>query len=333
VSVVIPARNEEENLESCLKAFLSQSYPTSLYELIVVNDHSTDKTGDIAQAFAARYPFFHAIHLTGDKQGKKAALAAGVRKAKGEVVLQTDADCKVGKEWIEAMTQQFKPNTAMVSGPVELTFNKHSLFERLQCYEYMGLSVLGGGSIARNKPNMSNGANLGFRKSVFQEVEGYKGIDGVASGDDELLMQKIDGLGKYDIVYAKCQKAIVQTPALSDWKSFKAQRIRWVSKARYYINKRINITQSISYLAFLGIPFCGILSCFYPFYLYWFLLICSIKFLADAYNLYHAGIFFHKLHVLVYLLPLQLAYLFYVLWIGIVGNRVRSYIWKSREVS
>ncbi|TAE54745.1 MAG: glycosyltransferase, partial [Bacteroidetes bacterium] len=212
VSVVIPARNEERRIATCLHSVLQQQYPAGKFEVILVNDHSTDATKAIATVFATRNPQLRVIDL--EAQGinayKKAALSAGIAAAQGEIVLQTDADCEMGTGWLYHMVAHFDATTALVSGPVRLMSQDHWL-EHVQALESMGLVALGAGSMAARRPNMCNGANMAYRKSVFEEVGGFGGPEGVASGDDEFLLQKIRRLGRYEMRFAKSREAIVYT--------------------------------------------------------------------------------------------------------------------------
>lgn len=329
VSVIIPARNEAETLATCLHSVARQVYPSDRYEIILVDDHSTDATKGIASIIATKYPNIHVLKSEG--AGKKAAIATGIRAAKGEIILQTDADCQIPYTWLPHMVAQFGADTALVSGPVELVWGEKWI-ERLQAVETMGLVAIGAGAMHADQPNMCNGANLGYRKAVFEEVNGFEGIDAVASGDDELLLQKIHSLGKYKMKFARCQEAIVQTMPQPDWKRLKAQRLRWVSKVRAYPDKRVNRIQLIAYLAFWSFPLLAI----FTFWNWEFALLAVelmvLKILTDFLLMYQAAKFFHNLPTLKYVLPLQLVYIPYVIWVGLAGNLVRTYKWKGRIV-
>ncbi len=333
VAVLIPARNEAANIEQCLATVLAQNYPTEKLEIFLVNDHSTDATAEIAERIAAEHSQLQVLHLAeeGINSYKKAAIALGVKRAKGEIILQTDADCVAGPDWVRSMASHFGPETALVSGPVELVPGS-TLFERLQSLESMGLVALGAGSLRAGHPNMANGANFAYRKSVFEAVQGFEGQEAVASGDDELLLQKIH-LAGYEMDFAKSQAAIVRTSTLSSWKAFKAQRIRWVSKSRAYLNRWANLTQVASYLAFLSFPVLGIAGYWEPMAWRSLGVFFILKFLIDLYLMGAATAFFQR-KPLRWLLPLlQIAYIPYVLWIGLVGTFSTSYRWKERTVT
>lgn len=330
VSVIIPARNEMANIAACLESVLAQQFQGA-WEVILVNDHSTDETGKIAQQFVSQYPHFQLIELA-ESVGKKAALTAGIAAAQYDIILQTDADCIMSPSWLQAMADAFSEKTEMVSGPVLLTPNG-SVFQQLQSLEYLGLVTLGAGSLLSGHPNMANGANIAYRKKAFDAVGGFEGIDHVASGDDELLLQKILERGADKITFCKDRRAIVRTPAQADWKAFKSQRLRWVSKARAYRNRWVNVTQMISWLAFVGLMFCSVAAIWDIQYMPWALAMWGLKILADGWLMGLAAGFFQQGKLLRLFFLLQLVYIPYVIWIGVAGNLVSRYAWKGRITS
>ncbi len=331
VSIVVPARNEETHIQTSLSDLFAQDYSRDKFEVILVNDHSEDRTRELALATGSQHPNFRLLDLD-MKQGvayKKAAVAYGIAAAKGEIILVTDADCRMGSDWLSEMASEFTPGVGMVSGPVLL--ESETVFGDMQALEFMGLIAVGAGSIGAGSPNMCNGANLAYRKKVFEEVGGFRGIDQIASGDDELLMHKISVLTDWEIVFAKRSGAIVSTKAHRTWKDFREQRLRWVSKSTHYQNSSITLTLVISYLAILGLPLLLVLSIFYPVLWPFFWINLGLKILAEATILRTAARFFDKLPLMRWLIPEQLVHIIYVLWVGIAGNR-KSYTWKGRKV-
>ncbi len=331
VSVVIAARNEAANIETCLNAILQQNYPQDKYEVILVNDFSEDNTAEIAENIAQKYAQLKVFSLS-QNTGKKAAIAYAISQAKGEIILQTDADCVMKKDWIKTMMSFFTAKTALVSGPVQLISNDNELFINLQIWEFMGLNLLGGGAMNQGKPNMCNGANLAFHKAVFEEVKGFEGIDKVASGDDELLLQKIHALKKYEIHYAFDKNAIVQTPVQETFSKFWQQRVRWVSKARAYQNRYINVTQILFFLAILGIPIVFLLGFYDKSFFLVSIFLFVLKMLFDFPLMRKACHFFGQKFSFLTFIALEISYIPYVSSIGIVGNFVKNYTWKGRKV-
>jgi cellulose synthase/poly-beta-1,6-N-acetylglucosamine synthase-like glycosyltransferase len=331
VSVIVPARNEASNIAACIGAVLGQNYPADKFELILVNDHSEDDTVSIAEAAAKGHSNFKVLNLqaqTGPAY-KKAAVAFGVSHSNGEIIVTTDADCVMDRSWLMAMAAQFADDTGLVSGPVLL--EGKSIFGQFQALEFMGLIAVGAAGIMAGSPTMCNGANLAYRRSAFDAVGGFAGIDHIASGDDELLMHKIAALPQYEIRFAKLRDAIVRTSAQETWSAFKQQRIRWVSKSRHYKRSAITLILVLAYLAMLGFPLL-FLGGFWDARLWW---IClgnlGLKMIAEAAVLVPAAVFFDKLRLLWWLPVEQVAHIAYVLWVGIAGNR-KSYQWKGRKV-
>lgn len=336
VSVLVPARNEADHLPDCLQALLNQDYPAHRYEIILIDDQSEDATAGIGKLFSVRHANLRFFQTTPDQQPahKKGAISLGVSHAHGAIILQTDADCRVPPGWISAMTRSFKPQTGLVAGPVFLQGDAN-LFAKLQSLEGLGMAGIGAGSLLAGKPNMVNGANLGYRKEAFLDLGGFEGIDTVASGDDELLMQKVHLHPEWEVGYCGRREAIVTTSVQPSWSDFRQQRLRWVSKARQYLDRRINLIQAIAYLAYLSIPVWIGTSLYTAELRYAALAVQAFLLLWGANTLvaYRAGVFFHTLHLLQYSLLLQLVHLPYVLWIGIRGNFVHTYQWKGRTVS
>ncbi len=118
VSVIIAARNEETNLPNCLESAANQTYPNSKYEIIVVNDGSTDRTEAVCLNFVQRYPYIKLINAKEDPnlRGKANALAQGIDAARGEIILITDADCVVLPTWVEQTAKRYGKGIELIGG-------------------------------------------------------------------------------------------------------------------------------------------------------------------------------------------------------------------------
>jgi len=236
VSVIVPARNEESNIIACLNSLIQQDYPRERLEIIVVDDHSEDTTAHLVTTFAAQYAIASVKFISLiSKQGKKAALQAGIDAAKGELIFFTDADTIRSSQWLKAMVSCFEhPGILFVSGPVLLT-GSQSWWSMLQQLEFASLVASGAGSIGAGMPVMSNGANLGFRKAAYPSL-GHQALNPAkSSGDDVFLMlsfAKARGAGC--IGFAVDKDALVTTPALVNTMGWLKQRIRWASKSTGY---------------------------------------------------------------------------------------------------
>ena len=190
ISVVVAARNEEENIARLLKLLQQQTYPANQFEVIVIDDFSTDKTKELAQGFSSEV--FHVIqpNVVPEKSSKKKAIEAGVLKAKGDLIVITDADCAPTNQWLQTVASfQEKTGAVFIAAPVKLKYSS-SLLSIFQSLDFMMLQGITAASVEANVHSMCNGANLSYARSVFLEVDGFSGVDKLASGDDMLLTIK-----------------------------------------------------------------------------------------------------------------------------------------------
>ena len=238
VSVVVAARNEETNIISCIESLVIQEYPENQYEIILVNDRSQDATGDIINRFTQEYPNVQAIHISTSSDimaPKKWALAQGIHKAKGTIILTTDADCIVSPNWIGIMIQYFNDDVGLVAGFSPLTrYTNDSIFQKLMALDGLALAGVAAGSCGMRFPLTCSGRNLAYRKSVYHEVGGFKQIGQFISGDDDLFMQLVRTKTNWKIQYAIDFDSQVPSYPPTDLKEFFNQRIRHASKGSHY---------------------------------------------------------------------------------------------------
>ncbi len=240
VTVLIAARNEEESIHLTINDILAQDYPKHLTEIIIVDDHSTDRTSQIIAGYADQG--VRLLQLNEDKplnSYKKKAIAEAIKLSNGELMVATDADCRMGSRWLSSIVGYYEEEQPlMISSPVSF-FEEKSFFERLQALEFFSLIATGAAFISNGQASTCNGANLAYRKDVFYEVGGFNGIDDLASGDDELLLQKVAAKYPGRIGFLKWYDAVVFTHAKHNFKSFMQQRRRWASKSVKYKDKRV----------------------------------------------------------------------------------------------
>jgi len=329
ISVIIPARNEEAVIARLLDALQAQDYPRSLFEIIVVDDHSTDQTADIVQ----RYSSVRLVSLGSDPGNsyKKKALETGIAAATGEWILTTDADCIPAAGWIRTLAACIRDKEPLfIVAPVYMEPDD-SLVQTFQSMDFLMLQAITGAVVNRNLLTMCNGANIAYRKSVFLEVQGFSGIDSIASGDDMLLMYKIWKKYPDRISYLLSPEVVVTTKAEPDWPSFFRQRIRWASKAAKYQDKRffpILLWVYVFNLSLLIILIAGFSSLIY---LGWFGIFWVAK-MAVEWPLYNAASrFFDKSANPIIFFLLQPLHMIYILVSGFFGQ-VGSYYWKGRKV-
>lgn len=335
VSVIIPVRNEAGNIQELLRDLEAQTYPDYLFEVLILNDHSEDETAVIVSRFSELSNLNIRLINLHDYAGlrqKKAAIALGVKHASGELIIQTDGDCRVKSDWLSTIAHFYEQTGAKcISGPVCLT-GKATVFIGMQVVEFACLIGVGGASIAMGKPNMCNGANFAYNREAFFAVQGFEGNDHLASGDDEFLMHKLAEHYPEEVYFLKAPEAIVYTGALTSFKSFLNQRVRWASKWPNYRKvdiKALAITVfGINFLLFvcLGFWIAHLLPSWQIMVLY------GLKFLTDSLFLASVLRFFNLSRLIIYIIPLQFVYIPYVLFTALLGLR-GSYQWKGRQVS
>jgi cellulose synthase/poly-beta-1,6-N-acetylglucosamine synthase-like glycosyltransferase len=262
VTVIIPFRNEAENILNCYGSIANQDYPEEKLEVIFVDDNSSDESSALLRS-AVKKNNFKIISLPGSFESahKKRAVNEALKIANGEIILTTDADCIHNKSWISSTVKYFTGNTGMVSGPVEFINNKN-IFQKLQAVEFRGLILSGAGLIGSSRPIICNGANLAFKKNVFFEAGGYAGNMKLSSGDDELLMQKISRQNKYRIKFCPDKESVVSTNSNKSLKEFYNQRKRWASKSLFYSDKILIAKLILIFIFYIGLFFQLLLAAF-----------------------------------------------------------------------
>jgi len=332
VSVLIAARNEEQNIAFTIQDILNQNYPSHLLEIIVVDDHSSDNTASIISSFSDQGVKLIQLNEKEPLNSyKKKAISEAINYANGELIVATDADCRMGPNWLSSIVSMYEEKKLLlVSGPV-VYHEEKTLFERLQTLEFLYLIGLGAASIGNDKASTCNGANLAYRRDVFFELNGFKGIDDLASGDDELFLHKVAEKYPSRIGFCKDQEAIVYTNAKGSIQSFISQRKRWASKSTRYKNKSIVILGVCIWL-FNLLLIGSVITALFNF-AYWpvFYYCLGSKMLIELIFLVPICRFAKRSPYLIYLPFLSILHIFYLIFIGIAGNSGR-YQWKDRMV-
>lgn len=342
ISIIIAARNEENNIGNCIQSLINQTYPQNKFEIIVTNDHSTDNTVPIINSFQKEnIRVINLIDFTETKilnSYKKKSIETALQFAKGALIVTTDADCTAPSKWLETLASFYiKKRPVFIALPVlfnsplpEDSFFKR-LFKNFQSLDFMTLQGITGASVYNKFHSMCNGANLAYKKEVFYEVGGFEGIDNIASGDDMLLMHKIQKVHPDKIMFLKSPDVIVLTQPADTLKDFMNQRIRWASKADKYTDKKITGVLLLVYLLNAWIFILAISSFFFIKAFYLFLFSVAIKTIVELIFLYPVAKFFNKRKLLWWFVPAQPLHILYTLlagWLGMFG----SYHWKGRKV-
>jgi cellulose synthase/poly-beta-1,6-N-acetylglucosamine synthase-like glycosyltransferase len=334
VSVIIPARNEELNIVHCLEDFLLQDFPSHSFELIVINDHSTDATAAVIEKFIASHPglkikFIDLVSGGESKLYKKYAITKGIEAAAGTLIITTDADCRRGQEWLSAIVDFYsRNNPSLISAPVFFE-NEKTWIEKIQSLEFLGLVAIGAAGIRNRVPFLCNGANLAFPKSIFDEVEGYDAKKNSASGDDTQLMRKIIPGGKEKILFLKSNAAAVTTSAKKSVSELLEQRQRWASKIPFHMTLFTLLIALVAFFLHLGLLVIALMA-FVTGNVSVLLIPLMIKMVPEFILLFLVCSFARKSNLLYLFLPAQIIYPIYVSFVGIT-SMFGTHQWKGRN--
>jgi len=334
-SIVIPARDEANNIGACLASILANQYPAQLLEIIVINDHSTDQTALIVTAMQQQHPQIKLINLVDFvapslNAYKKKAIELAIDQSKGDWIITTDADCLVPENWLTLFDGYIqRTGSVFVAAPVQFR-NTGSFIALFQVLDFMSLQGITAAAVGAGAHTMCNGANLAYEKKAFYQVGKFAGIDAIASGDDMLLMQKIKTNFPDKLGFLFHQGAIVKTLPMPNWKQFINQRIRWASKGTHYQDKSIFWVLLLVYLMNLSVLLLFLLGLFQIEYLTKFFYLLLFKTGVELFFLYPVSRFFGQSAELLYfpiMQPLHICYTVIAGWLGKFGN----YQWKGRK--
>ncbi len=334
VSVVVAARNEEENLANCLSSLLNQVYPEELYEVILIDDNSTDNTLSMARSFAVRDGRLKVLSASeyNNLTGKQNALDMGIQSSKGEIILTTDADCQPPPEWIQSIVGEFEPEVGLVAGFSILSEEERAdwdmlerIFIKLQSLETLSLYIGSIGSIAQGFPWAGTGNNMAYRRDVYDELGGF-GTLGVTGAEDSMLLQWVDRNSEWKVkptvgtVYVKPMKTVSQ---------YLEQRNRWASSALQNRPSLISF-MVIVYGLNLFLPFLVALCAFNAITYRELALFLSLKTVPEFLILLKGLALFNRMDLMKYFLLIQPFHVVYVLVCGIHGLS-KGFVWKGRR--
>jgi cellulose synthase/poly-beta-1,6-N-acetylglucosamine synthase-like glycosyltransferase len=240
VSVIIAARNEEDTLRDLLTDLTEQTFPKECFEVIIVNDRSSDRTGEIIRHFTEKHSHFHGLTVKAslpNLTAKKNALTQGIERSRGTLLLTVDADCRVLPTWVETMASYFTGDTGMVAGFSQLGLpgEDRPLFEKLQALDFLALMAASRGSINMGLAWSASGQNLAYRKAAYNEVGGFRDIGHRMSGDDVLLMQLIYKRTRWNVRFASAPESFNTSQPERTVRGLLHQRARWASNGAYQV--------------------------------------------------------------------------------------------------
>ena len=238
-TVIVSARNEENNISNLVNALVNQSYPKELLQLIIINDRSTDQTAEILTNYEREIDNLTIVTIQETPAGwapKKWALNTAINTVTTEIILQTDADCIPHNDWVKCMVQPFSSSeVGFVSGPAPLT-NKSTLIDSLYELDSLAQDAFSAGGFSQGMVFSCTGRNIGYSKQAFDDVSGYENVSHFISGDDDLLLHKITGDPSYKAQFVLSKESVVESPPPSSLEQFIHQRLRFASKGFSYYN-------------------------------------------------------------------------------------------------
>jgi len=332
ISVVVAARNEENSIENCLQSLLRQTYPANKYEIIIVDDGSSDRTASIIKYFSERFNIIRLLSLSQDhaqKTGQKpAALAKGIAQANGEIILTTDADCMVPPRWIEIMANHFEEDVVFVAGPV-LERDSNTFFAKLEQLEFLGLITTAAGLIGSGRPIICNGANLAYQKDAFTSAGGFSETN--SSNDDESLMNQIVHRKIGKVVFAPEADAVVTTNSSNTISTFLRQRVRWANKRGHYEDNTILVSLVGLYIYFVSMLLTTILVFHEPQLIQPLVVSFIGKMLVDYFTLLSGAKLFKQRVPLFHYLIAEFLHVPYIV-IAAAAGQFASMQWKGRRI-
>jgi len=327
VSIICCARNEEKNLIPLLNSLQKQEYPKENFEIILVNDNSFDNTNQILEEYAKHSKIKLLLIKKEDKiPSKKKAIELGIKKSKGEIILFTDADCIINKNWIKTYIDIFQNNKILfITGKVLLSTEKNNFLTAFQNTEWSALMKITAVSIKIKFPLMANGANMAIRKEIFLTLNPYQNNYNIASGDDMFLLQSvIKNHSRKSVAYNN--DSTITTIAAKTWNDFFSQRIRWAKK-NYYGSIKTFFAPFFIFMVNLSTILLFIIAEIKPHLLLFVCLLLGIKFIEELFLMLlqkqrKTSLIYYPLNFILY--P------FYVVFIAIISLFV-SVKWKGNK--
>ena len=334
VSIIVPARDEEQNIGRCLTHLVIQTYPRERYEIIVVDDQSMDRTVQVVRSFMEKYDHIRLIQINTCPPGispKKHAVKRGIQESTGDLLFSTDADCTMKPGWIEGVVRYFEPDVGMVAGltTYDLSGVRYPFFQHLQALDFLSHSFCAAGAIGMGWPINANANNLAYRRCTFEEVGGFEGFEHMISGDDDLLLQRVARKTDWKIRFAVSEDTFIQTRPVQTLRDFVHQRMRWASKGLHY-RGMLKVFLGGTFLFFLllliTVPLSamGLLDTPVPVF-------CWLgKMIVEGMIIVKGCRLFRRRDMLKYFLPTEIIHIPYILSAGI-GGQFFKFEWKGRR--
>ncbi|MDR0926759.1 MAG: glycosyltransferase [Ignavibacteria bacterium] len=234
VSVVVPARNEESVISNCINSILQSDYSADKFEIVIVNDRSTDNTQAVINQLSTANKNIKICNITTETanpnlNGKPGAIEAGIIAASGDIIMMTDADCVVGKDWIRTIASVFmeksnvKRGIGMVCGYTNVATK--TLFHCCQAAEWAYMHTYACAGIGLNTILGCFGNNISITRAAYYELGGFEHLE-FSVTEDYVLLNAIFNAG-YEIRYLCNKESVVETLPVKTFREYLTQRHRW----------------------------------------------------------------------------------------------------------
>ena len=328
-SVVIAARNEESAIKNICLDLLSQSYPEDCYEIIIIDDHSEDGTLSAIEQFQDKR--ICVVEAPEGISGKKAALKYGLSQVHGEYIFFTDADCRVGSDWLETYISQANEGNLFFGCVVPQISDKSTIAEKCAALDFIGIQAIQTGLAKQNHAFSCNGANMCITKDFL--VNHYDTNNNYSSGDDVFLLHKAKTLNSTSVKIIQNNSASVATNMPQSITAFIRQRCRWASKASGYKDRDSIAVSLIVYLTCLWLCISIIGTIFDSLiFLICFILVFSAKMIGDLAIFIQTASYYNSKRYLWLAIPFECVYFIYITLIPIIVA-IHPVRWKNRKIN
>lgn len=330
VSVVIAVRNESGNIQSLLKQLINQDYDNNFYEIIIVDDHSSDNTCHLVKQFIDENPDVKVNVVEASGEGKKDALKEGVAMSSAQLIITTDGDCNVKQGWLKSIVNYYNTSSCkLIIGPVVYE-NEKTILQKLFSLDFVSLVASGAGSAGAGLPLMGNGANLAFVRDIYTDDSTISNFEKYASGDDVFLIHKVTRkYGANAVGFLRSKDAIVSTLPPENISDFFSQRSRWASKAVGYrmawpviVSLTVFLFNTLLFIMLAG-------SLYFSWLLPIYFLIVITKFVIDTPLVFSFLSFAEKPHLKPLLFLMEFVYPVYIV-ITAIASFIFRFNWKGR---
>ena len=329
ISVIIAARNEENNVHNLLLSLENQTYPKELFEVIIVDDRSYDSTfeliNDYQQASSLNLKVLQ-LPKTGKRNGKKYAIAKGIENANYDILLFTDSDCIANPKWIETFAKAYDEDTDYILAYTHVKFQKKTIINRLKTFEAIVYRVIAASGLGNGTPMTASASNMSYRKSAYYKANGFGRYKNIKSGDDDLQLFNL-------WVHLKKKKYLFTTDASvitmekESLKSHVNLNTRRASKFKYY-PLALKLFSSLVFFYYVYFLIFLLMIPFHVNYLNLFLILLGIRVISELYMMSYFCTKINKKKYIIYYFIFTLLYVLIFLVFSLRGA-IMKYKWKN----